>query len=76
MSNFKNSAATKARGIGSIIMSILYFGMAVIIVSLQQKNMLEISKSMAYIASALLAFYAIFRVYRGVNILRNAKNEE
>lgn len=75
MKNYRNSAATKARGIGSIVMSILYFGMAVIIFSLQQKNMLDISQSMAYIASGLLVFYAIFRVYRGINILRNAREE-
>lgn len=75
MNNYKRSGTTKARGIGSIVMSVLYFGMAFIVVKWQQAGMLEINKTLAYFAAAFLIFYAIFRIYRGINILRNAKGE-
>ncbi|HLS70369.1 MAG TPA: hypothetical protein VK027_01775 [Chitinophagaceae bacterium] len=76
MKNYRNSNLTKARGVGSILMAVLYFGMAFIVVQFQEKGLLEINKTLAYFAAGFLVFYAIFRVYRGINILRNAKNEE
>ncbi len=75
MNKYKSSGMTKARGVGSIVMSVLYFAMAFIVVRLQQAGSLEINKTLAYFAAAFLIFYAIFRIYRGINILRNAKGE-
>ena len=64
---------TKARGIGSIVMGILYFAMSYVVIVFQNEGKIQIGQTFSYIAAGFLIFYGIFRIYRGWNMLKNAE---
>lgn len=56
-----------------IAMGVMYVFFALLILNLKSFGSIELGNNVTYALSALLAFYGLFRIYRGVQDLKKSR---
>lgn len=74
--DFRRKPKAPVRAWLHIGMGIVYLLFGILVVYVKYFGSIELSATTAYAMGALLSLYGIFRLYRGITDVRNARNEE